>query len=206
MSSSRRAHALHILRRAPVSGLLALLVVAVAASAALAVDVKDVARAARAAGAPGPILYVGDSLGVGTFPRLRSILPGVSVSGFTRVGRTSSEGLSVLGSTLRRDQRVVIFDLGTNDWSAATLRSNLHRAHAQIGQRLMVVFTMNKPGVRPLNRVVETFAASASNVLLIDWHSAAAHEHLLGGDGIHADVAGYSRRADIIAHELSRYR
>jgi hypothetical protein len=70
----------------------------------------------------------------------------------------------------------------------------------------MVLLTMNKPGVAPLNRAVRAFAASASNVLLVDWRSTAIGEHLLAGDGIHAAMPGYTRRARLIVDGLGRYR
>jgi hypothetical protein len=164
----------------------------------------DVAGASRAAGSRGAILYVGDSLGAGTFPLLVSLMPSRSIQGDTRFGRTSIEGLSVLRAKLRPAHRAVIFDLGTNDWSTTTLTRNLRRARAWIGNRLMVLLTMNKPGVRPFNRAVKMFAASGGNVVLIDWRSMARRQGLLSGDGIHAAYSGYSRRAMLIARVLSR--
>jgi hypothetical protein len=149
-----------------------------------------------------PILYVGDSLGVGTFPQLRSMMAGVSLAGDTKVGRNSTAGLSVLRSKLRRRHGIVIFDLGTNDYSAATLGTNLRRARTLTGDRLMIVFTMNKPGVAPFNRAVKAFARSADNVVLIRWHSTAGKEHLLAGDGIHAGASGYRRRAALVSHQI----
>jgi len=43
------------------------------------------------------ILYLGDSLGVGTAPHLEQVMPGVPIDDDTRVGRTSTEGLAVFG-------------------------------------------------------------------------------------------------------------
>lgn len=156
------------------------------------------------AAAEGPILYVGDSLGVGTFPQLHTSLDGERVDGDTEIGRGSSEGLSVVHSRLRRRHGVLIFDLGTNDSSPAVLSRNLRQARRETRERLMVVFTLNKPGAAPFNRAVATFAHSADNVVLIDWHSIAAKEHLLGGDGIHPGPHGYRRRAVIVSRRLRR--
>jgi hypothetical protein len=151
------------------------------------------------AGAKGPILYVGDSLGVGTVSQWRG-----SVDDDTEVGRSSTEGLSVLHSKLRRRHRIVIFDLGTNDYSPAVLLRNLRLARRWSGDRLMIVFTMNKPGVGPFNEVVRTFARSTDNVVLIDWHSTAARGHLLAGDGIHSGPYGYRLRAALVSKRLRR--
>ena len=147
----------------------------------------------------GPILYVGDSLGVGTFPELRRLLPDVALDGDNRIGRSSGEGLRVLRSTLRRKHGVVIFDIGTNDRDTATMTRNLRRARKRAGDRLLVVFTLNKPGVAPLNGVLRDFARSADNVELVDWRAVAGKEKLLAGDGIHATAAGYRRRARLIS-------
>lgn len=155
---------------------------------------------------PGPVLYVGDSLGVGTVPYLRGLLPRVALEADARVGRTSAEGLAVLRWRLRRDHRVVVFDLGTNDWTPSTLSRNLRDADVWGQGRRMIVFTLNKPGVEPLNDVVRQFAERRSNVTLIDWHARAAREHLLAGDGIHAGPAGYARRARVVARVISRSR
>lgn len=163
------------------------------------------ASAAESSQRSPSILYVGDSLGVGTSPALRTMLPRTPIVADARVGRTSTEGLSVLRSKLRRGHLVVVFDLGTNDWSPATLAANLRAARATIGRgRLMVVFTMNKPGVGPLNQVVRRFASAAGNVMLIDWHASAHRARLLAGDGIHPTYAGYSRRAGLIVDHLRR--
>lgn len=173
-----------------------------AALAVVALLLVVPATAAAAPANPGPILYVGDSLGVGTFPQLRAMMPGASLEGDTRVGRTSREGLSVLRSRLHRRHRVVILDLGTNDWSVPTLTRNLRRARWQTGDLPLVVFTLNKPGAGPFNRAVTAFAGAAANVVLIDWHSAATGQGLLGGDGIHASAYGYRRRAALVAVQL----
>jgi hypothetical protein len=151
------------------------------------------------AGATGPILYVGDSLGVGTSPYLRSAMGAESLQVDSEVGRTSTEGLSVLRARLRPRHEVVIFDLGTNDWSPQTLAKNLIMARKLAGSRLMLTFTMNKPGAAPFNRVVRAFAHSADGVVLVPWHLLAARKHLLGGDGIHASAWGYWRRAELTA-------
>lgn len=147
----------------------------------------------------GPILYVGDSLGVGTFPELRRLLPDVALDGDNRIGRSSGEGLRVLRSTLRRKHGIVIFDIGTNDRDASTMKKNLKRARRRAGDRPLVVFTLNKPSVAPLNGVLRDFAASADNVELVDWRAVAGKEGLLAGDGIHATAAGYRRRARLIS-------
>ncbi len=150
--------------------------------------------------ASAKVLYVGDSLGVGTTPQLR--LPHLDAD--TRVGRTSAQGLGVLRSRLRRGHRVVVFDLGTNDYSAPKLARNLRRARRISGHRLMIVFTINKPGVGTFNKAIRRFAATAHDVTLVDWHSLAHAKRLLTSDGVHTDLVGYHRRAMLLARTLTR--
>ena len=147
----------------------------------------------------GPVLYVGDSLGVGPVQQLRlSTAPG-ALEVDAKVGRGSTEGLAVLMSRLRRRHKIVVFDLGTNDPNAELLSANLRRARTLTGERLLIVFTLNKPGARPFNNAIRAFARSADNVFLVDWRSTAARRHLLAGDGIHASPSGYRRRAALVS-------
>jgi hypothetical protein len=164
------------------------------------------AAAALVAPAQASVVYVGDSLGVGTLPVLMSRMPRVSFDGDTRIGRTSTEGLAVLRLRMRRRHSVVVFDLGTNDPAPATLSRNLRTLRGEVGARFIVVLTINKPGAAPFNRVLRNFAARGDNVALLDWHATAARERLLGGDGIHATGAGYVRRAAMVAACLKRER
>jgi hypothetical protein len=145
-----------------------------------------------------PVLYVGDSLGVGTVQQLGSSMAPGALDFDTRIGRSSTEGLEVLGSRLRRRHKIVIFDLGTNDGSPEILGRNLRRARTLTGQRPMIVFTLNKPGAQPFNTAIRAFGRSADNVFLVDWHSTATRRHLLAGDGIHASPSGYRRRAALV--------
>jgi lysophospholipase L1-like esterase len=165
--------------------------------AALAVLAAIAVVPARAS-AGEPVLYVGDSLGVGTVQQLRSSTAPGALEFDAKVGRGSTEGLAVLGSRLQRKHKIVVFDLGTNDATAELLGANLRRARALTGERLLIVFTLNKAGADPFNRVIRAFAGSADNVFLVDWHSTAARRHLLAGDGIHASPSGYRRRAALV--------
>ena len=67
------------------------------------------------AGAAASVLYVGDSLGVGTSPYLRQQLDGTALSVDAEIGRPSGVGVDVLRSEIAPEHDAVIFDLGTND-------------------------------------------------------------------------------------------
>jgi hypothetical protein len=150
------------------------------------------------ASSSGPqALVVGDSLTVGSMAYLRQRL-GSQVVIDAQTGRSSAAGLDVLRGRLSASERIVSFDLGTNDDPSrpAALAANLRRARELAGSRCLVVSTVNRPGAGPLNDAIERFAAAAPHVELVDWHRIAQREHLLGPDGIHATTDGYRRRAD----------
>ena len=148
-----------------------------------------------AQGAGGSALVVGDSLEVGSAPYLRGALAGVPLELDAKRSRSSSEGLRVLAAKLGPEHEVVVFPLGTNDFSASTFASNLAAARELAGQRCMVVATIARPNLRgsstaDLNRVVEQFAGTG-NAQVADWRSAAlSTPGVLGRDRIHASAPG----------------
>ena len=168
--------------------------------------------AAPAAAAPEQILYVGDSLGVGTTPGFAQALgSAASVHGDSRIGRPSPEGLRVLQQSFTPADDIVVFDLGTNDDPShpAQLASDLAAARQATGSRCLVVATLNRPPlngfpVDGLNRAVESFASSTPGVQLVDWHAEAqADPSLLGPDEVHPTPRGYALRAQLFAEAVS---
>jgi hypothetical protein len=162
------------------------------------------------ASAGASVLYVGDSLGVGTAPYLRSHLGSTGLEVDAEIGRPSGAGVDVLGSLIGPDHDVVVFDLGTNDDPAApqTLASDLDAAREIAGDRCLVIATLNRPPlngvpVDGLNRAVTSFAAHDPNASLVDWHAAVASRPGMLIDGVHADADGYALRAGLFAEAIS---
>ncbi len=163
-----------------------------------------------ATSAAASVLYVGDSLGVGTAPYLRGSLNQAGFDVDVKTGRTSAEGVEVLGSMISPDHDVVIFDLGTNDDPAApgVLGGDLAKARRIAGDRCLVVATLNRPPLKgvpidDLNRVITSFAARSPTVSLVDWHAAVAADPSLLVDGVHATGDGYALRARLFADAIS---
>jgi lysophospholipase L1-like esterase len=161
--------------------------------------------------APQQVLYVGDSLGVGTTPGLaRELGSSARVHGDSRIGRPSPEGLRVLQQTFSSSDQVVVFDLGTNDDPAqpGVLARDLAAARKATGDRCLVVATLNRPplGGAPvdgLNQAVLAFSSSADNVQLVDWNAIAQSEpSLLGPDKVHPTPQGYALRAQLFAEAV----
>jgi lysophospholipase L1-like esterase len=159
------------------------------------------------AAANASVAYVGDSLGVGTVPYLRSELSGVTIDDDSEIGRPSSAGLPILEAKMAANPEVVVFDLGTNDDLANpdALASDLAAARQIAGTRCMVMATLNRPplngvSVDGLNRAVTSFAAADGNVALVDWHARAeADPSLLISDHVHPTGEGYALRAKLFA-------
>ena len=161
------------------------------------------------AGAGAAVLYVGDSLGVGTGPYLRDQLGGEAMSLDAEVGRPSSVGVGILRSKISADDDVVVFDLGTNDDPANpdALAASLRAARQIAADRCLVVATLNRPplngvAVDGLNRAVTTFARSDPNAQLVDWHATAERNPGLLVDAVHTDASGYALRAKLFAQAV----
>src|SRR3954454_9515721 len=109
------------------------------------------------------VLYVGDSLGVGTTPGLaRALGSAASVHGDSRVSRPSPEGLRVLRQAGTPTDDEVVFELATNDDPSrpAQLASDLAAARSATVHRCLLVATLTRPpltafSVDGLNRAVD---------------------------------------------------
>ncbi len=163
-----------------------------------------------AASAGASVLYVGDSLGVGTAPQLSTRLGGTRLEVDAVNGRPSFAGVDVLDSLIGPEHDVVVFDLGTNDdpGAPATLAADLARARELSGDRCLVIATLNRPplngvSIDGLNRAVTSFAARDTNVALVDWRAAVAQDRGLLVDGVHPDAEGYVVRAGLFADAIA---
>jgi dienelactone hydrolase len=162
-----------------------------------------------AGNASAAVLVVGDSLVIGTTPYLKGELS-EPVTGDGRIGRPSSEAVSVLRSRFS-GQRVVVFDAGVNDDPSqpSRLSNDLAAARSITGDRCLVVSTMHRPPYRGvsvdgLNRAVRSFASSSPAVRLVDWRAAAvANPRLINPDGVHPTSAGYQFRARLFAQAIA---
>jgi lysophospholipase L1-like esterase len=140
------------------------------------------------------ILVIGDSLGVGTRPYLPSIVH-EHVLDDSRGGRTSSQGVAILRRH-RWHPRVVVFALGTNDWSLSVLRRNLRTARRLSRPACFITVSITKPGP-DLNRALRGYR-------VVRWRRYTRRHHVLGPDHVHATAAGYRARARLIAREVKR--
>ena len=132
---------------------------------------------ALAPSAAASVLYVGDSLGVGTVA-----VPARAARRRRARGRRedrprrAAPASTCSRSLIAPEHDVVVFDLGTNDDPAAPepLAADLERRGEIAGDRCLVVATLNRPPlngvpVDGLNRAVTSFAARDPNVALVDW-------------------------------------
>jgi hypothetical protein len=163
---------------------------------------------APAAASATRVLYVGDSLGVGTTPYLRGLLPGTPIRADNRVGRPTPEALGVLAKLIRPSDTVIVFDSGTNDSPAATAAyaARLRQVRQIAGKRCVVLATINRPkvgGVGPagLNKVIAGLAYADPDLQVADWASV-VNRRILGPDGVHATGQGYALRAQLVGQAI----
>lgn len=160
--------------------------------------------------ASAAVLVVGDSLGVGTDGPLRAALPEAEIQSDNEIGRPSVAGVSVLSDLLGPEHDTVVFDLGTNDGNAAVAvtAGSLASARQLTGDRCLVIATLNRPPLAGIpidgqNSMIRRFAASTPNVVLVEWHDAAAGTSgVLQSDGVHATSAGYAYRGALFADAI----
>lgn len=165
------------------------------------------ALAGRPIGSPGQVplgkksvVYVGDSLSVGTYPYLKPKLDDGVIVFDGLVGRNSADTLTKLQNLMTDQVKVVVFDAGTNDDFSQpdAYRDRLDQVKDAANKAHVVVFTLNRGNVsdaqvKAMNDKVREFG-NTGNVSVVDWGSKDA---LLGSDGIHPDVDGYKTRADM---------
>lgn len=138
------------------------------------------------------VLYLGDSLGVGTSPHFKDAQTDVEV------GRRSSEA-AARARRQYRGQRKVVFDVGTNDGSAAELRSSIRQLRRVVGKDTQIVMsTVNGPAAKQKNRLLHRLAQKGA----IQLFNGRGVE--LSGDGIHPTGRGYQQRAQSLRRALER--
>jgi hypothetical protein len=145
------------------------------------------------------LLYIGDSLGVGTFPHLERMMPNWDIRGSVRGSRQPDEGADLVRSLINQRHDGVIFDLGTNG-PPAMLRSAVRSVKNRIGKRLLFMATVNDrdPGSkRAKNSIIRGAGAH-----IIPW----AERGSTISDGIHASPSGYRARAGMFKEAINRLR
>lgn len=158
-------------------------------SLAIGIGSGDVDAAVGPIPGADEVFYVGDSLGVGTKTHLGNMGITFDVKG----GRNSSEGLRILSSSLKGKHKTVVFDLFTNDWWKVT-EQNIARLSKVVGDRNIILATVNGPGANKKNPLIKQFAANHAGVTLLDWSGKAPPP-----DHIHGN---YVERANLFADAI----
>lgn len=144
------------------------------------------------------ILYVGDSLAVGSQQSLTRELGTRQVHLETRVGMTTAEGVEAVRDAPPSD--VVIVDLGTNDFSPETFAHGVENMMTVASGRTVVWVNVARPRAADINRVLQRASRQHSNLVVLDWRSASKQNpEWLANDHIHYTSAGYSARGSFIA-------
>lgn len=141
----------------------------------------------------GKLIAVGDSLGVGTTPYLKTS------SSDTRIGRSSASAVDALRRLIGGGASSVLFDAGTNDANSQQLAQSIRNAVRLAGNAQIYVPTVNGPDAANKNRVIRQLGQQGL-INVVDW--AGASRGLVGADGIHASAQGYKRRAALIRQAM----
>lgn len=153
----------------------------------------------------GSVALLGDSLNVGVEPYLAEELRGVAIVADDRVGRRTDEGIAEVESGRARLAPHVVVSLGTNDLpeGADAFRADVARLSRLIGPgRCLVWATIWRNGApdEAFNSVLRDAAAANGRMRLVEWAAMVqAHPEWLAPDGLHANEAGYRKRAAAIA-------
>lgn len=145
--------------------------------------------------------YVGDSLGEGTLAAgLRGRAAPIRLWADALKSRRSSAGVGVLRSLLRghKGTDAAVFDLGTNDSNAASLRGSISAVEKMLGSRPLIMPTVG-PAVSDAAAKNQLIRRRADQV--VDWGAVASSY-----GGIHPNLAGYRHRAQMVATALGRTR
>jgi hypothetical protein len=151
----------------------------------------------------GSLLLLGDSLNVGIEPYLPDALPGWTIVVDDRVGRTTAEGVRVLGAV--EPAPVVVVSLGTNDppEDVDGFRAGVRGVLGRVGRERCVVWaTIVRDGIRTegLNGVLRQAARVNADLRLVEWDLMVREmPSLLAADGVHGTRDGYTRRAAAVA-------
>lgn len=155
------------------------------------------------------VLMIGDLLGVGTAPGLKSKLAGRKVSANVKGGRTLAEGMKIYKAQKHKPE-VVEMGLFTNDdpKRIGPLKQAIETTIADARKRggRVVWATIARPSVNGVsykraNDLIKELAAKNSDVMkVVDWKAAVdKNPGLMGGDKVHGTPAGYAWRAKAFA-------
>lgn len=141
-----------------------------------------------AVSAPPSALLVGDSILDGSAAALATPLESWDLTVDAEIGRTSVGGVAVIESAAASPD-VVVIELGTNDVSASTFRSNADRILAAAAVRdadLVVWVTVRTPDglSAAVNREIVAALAPLPHATVADWDTEARAEDL-ADDGVH---------------------
>lgn len=150
------------------------------------------------------LLYVGDSLGVGTVPPLRTVVKGVyKIQAYTDESQASPWGVDHVKAHFKSRHFCCIFDLGTNDGNNWTqLHQSLVSVRKLVGTKPLIVYTMNGAAAG-MNDDLTAWVRDQPNVRLADWRKLSQDNNLVPGDGIHPDAAGYAQRATLVKGRIA---
>ena len=198
----------------------------ICSSVLLSVHQTQAAQSLSTANGQQTLLFVGDSLTVGTswFGSLKSKIDDLRIWNNTtidaKVGRLATEGVSVLQKQITPRTTAVVVALGTNDmisrrdpaYPPIAIDSVMQEARNLPVLWFNLKFSPTGRGdwrtrARRFNRALRAAQLRWPNLIIADWYSAftPAGKAQYISDGVHLNVSGYKARAAFTIAQLKSF-
>jgi lysophospholipase L1-like esterase len=198
----------------------------ICSSVLLSVHQTQAAQPRATANGQQTLLFVGDSLTVGTswFGSLKSKIDDLRIWNNTtidaKVGRLATEGVSVLQKQITPRTTAVVVALGTNDmisrrdpaYPPIAIDAVMQEAHDLPVLWFNLKFSPTGRGdwrtrARRFNRALRAAQLRWPNLIIADWYSAftPAGKAQYISDGVHLNVSGYKARAAFTIKQLKTF-
>jgi hypothetical protein len=160
------------------------------------------------------VLYIGDSLAVGSSGALTAALDatGIPVVANVVIGENVAWGAEQLKDAVRNENGLsllanqdVIIDLGTNGTGGPSSTAAINLVLSQVSTTTRVYWVnLAHAGGGRFNDALDKARTTWPNLIVLDWAGYSATEGITPSeDGVHYSAAGYTARGNFIASALS---
>ncbi|MFK7693962.1 acyltransferase family protein [Paenibacillus sp. HJGM_3] len=161
---------------------------------------KPTPTPAASPGSGKGITVIGDSVILDAGPYLEKLLPGIHIEG--KIGRQMAQAPELINQ-LKADGNLgsrVLIELGTNGSFSKKQLDTLFASLKGVQHIVLVNTRVPRPWEEEVNNTLASYAATCSNVTLVDWHTASKDKsELFYDDGVHLNPEGAEFYASLLA-------